>query len=103
MRTIPALRPRLTDKGEPVPVGGSPLFRFHQGDVFYPGAGNFALDYYQTLPVLTVWGQATLGPNPLNPIQPQQVFIGPGAQIRGLTGGPVAGTFVDAPLWDEGS
>jgi hypothetical protein len=99
MRSPWILRPRLTDKGEPY-LPELSLYNFVQGDVFYPGVGNFAFQYYQALPLHDLKGQATYGPNPINPIQGAQRFS-PNIPVISGIGGPLAGTFVSAPLWDN--
>jgi hypothetical protein len=82
------------------------LFQFHEGDLFTPGTGNYALDPFQELPLQTIWGHAFLRkPDPWHPIGPVPVaFVPPGTsyvRINGI-GGLVAGQMAMQPLESNG-
>jgi hypothetical protein len=67
-------------------------YRYHEGDLFTPGAGNVVFEPNFELPLQTIWGQGfTRMPNTFNPVQPPQVYVtAPTQQANGI-GGPQAG------------
>jgi hypothetical protein len=81
---------------------GTPLYQFHEGDLFTPGAGNWVFEPNFELPLVTIWGNAFLRkPNTFNPIQPPQVYANATVQMNGI-GGLEAGSFDTTPLSYEG-
>jgi hypothetical protein len=77
---------------EPHQIGGrSGFYQFHEGDLFEPGTGNWAIDPTFETPLMTTWGHAFLRtPNTFNPLQPPQIYSQPNMTVGGI-GGPVAG------------
>ncbi len=67
------------------------LYRYHEGDLFTPGAGNFVFEPGYELPLVTVWGKGFIrNPNVFNPLQNPQVWSQPNVNNNGI-GGLIAG------------
>ena len=81
-------------------VGGP--YTLHEGDLFLPGTGNWALDPSYDGPLMTVWGHGFLrSPNwPLAIAQAPQVVTYPASALYGV-GGQIAGQLVNQPLSDN--
>lgn len=82
------------------------LYQFHEGDVFTPGAQNYAFDAFQELPLETVWGHGFLRrPNSFRPVPETPIaFIPPGTayvRINGV-GGLIPGQMATQPLESTG-
>ena len=74
------------------------LYNFHQGNVFFPGTGNYVFEPNFELPLLTVWGFGFVrNPNTFKPLQPPQVWAHPHVRTNGI-GGLQAGTVELQPL-----
>lgn len=74
------------------------LYHFHEGDLFTPGTGNWAMDPSHQTPLFTQWGRAFLsGINVFCPVQPPQVYSHIAIPVAGI-GGLVAGQIVSQPL-----
>jgi hypothetical protein len=90
-----------------VPAEGTKaLYHHHEGDVFTPGAQNYAFDAFQELPMQTIWGNGFLrSPNTFSPRQPVPIaFIPPGTayvRINGI-GGLISGQVATQPLESNG-
>lgn len=81
--------------------GNGAAFHFHEGDVFTPGTGNWALDPPHETPLNTIWGHAFLRtPNTFRTLQPPQVYVSPAAMQNGI-GGLVAGQVISQPLIND--
>jgi hypothetical protein len=87
-------------------TGPKSLYHFHEGDLFTPGAQNYAFDAFQELPMNTIWGHGFLRkPNTFEPIPETPVsFIPPGTSYVKLNGvgGLVAGQLAFQPLENNG-
>ena len=80
------------------PRPSAPIFRYHEGDLFSPGAENWVFELGFELPLNTIWGFAFMRtPNTFNPIQPPQVFAPAHVVTNGL-GGLQAGQMETGPL-----
>jgi hypothetical protein len=81
----------VTPGGDFNPAEASGPYRFHEGDLFNPGAENYVFDSPYELPMQTIWGNAFLRtPNTFNPLQSPQVYSWPNVKPNGI-GGLVAG------------
>jgi hypothetical protein len=77
-------------------------FTLHEGDVFLPGTGNWALDPSYDGPLQTVWGHGFLRtPNTFR-VRPgaPQVQTYAASALFGV-GGQIAGQFINQPLSDN--
>lgn len=83
------------------PANVAHIYRYHEGDLFTPGAQNFVFEPNFELPLQAVWGFGFIrNPNPFKPTQPPQVWSHPTVTSVGL-GGLQAGQFDFQPLIDE--
>jgi hypothetical protein len=74
------------------------LYNYHQGNVFFPGTGNFVFEPNFELPLQTVWGFGFIrNPNTFKVQQPPQVWSQPHVQTNGI-GGLQAGEIEFQPL-----
>lgn len=80
-------------------VGGlRGLYQFHEGDLFTPGTGNWAMDPSHETPLATDWGGGFLYPMNQFPVtQPPQVYVNPAYSQHGI-GGLIAGQMALTPL-----
>jgi len=84
------------------PGHGASVYTYHQGDLFFPGTGNYVFDYPFELPMNTIWGHAFLTRvNKFNPLQPPQLYSNPNVFLNGI-GGLVAGGIAFQPLESNG-
>jgi hypothetical protein len=120
MRTLPELRTRIPSEGvtggivriitglfgtgdtrgvaQVNPNASTPIYRYHEGDVFLPGTGNWVFEPGFELPMQTIWGNAFLRkPNTFNPLQVPQLYSNPTVVNNGL-GGLQAGIMQLEPL-----
>jgi len=84
----PYFRPRTTT------VPG--LYRYHAGDVFFPGAGNAVFEPAFQLPIIFYVGHG-IPAGYLSPIQKPQLYVGQTARLAGI-GGVQAGQMFTQPL-----
>lgn len=78
------------------------LYRYHEGDLFTPGAQNYVFEYPFEFPLQTIWGIGFLRtPNTFSPYQPMQKYSNPNVVINGV-GGLQAGQIVHQPLESTG-
>jgi hypothetical protein len=95
----------LSPQGSPISadqlvggLGSSPLYNYHEGDLFTPGTGNFVFEINLELPLVTIWGNAFLRtPNVFNPYQPPPIIMQNNVTQGGL-GGLQAGGIQFEPL-----
>lgn len=74
------------------------IYNYHQGDVFFPGTGNYVFEPNFELPLLTIWGFGFIrNPNTFKALQPPQVWSAPHVRTNGI-GGLQAGTIEHQPL-----
>jgi hypothetical protein len=84
------------------PFNVAHIYRYHEGDLFTPGAQNFVFEPNFELPLQTVWGFGFIrNPNTFKPLQPPQVWAHPTVTTDGL-GGLQAGQFDMQPLLENG-
>jgi hypothetical protein len=79
-------------------LGTTPLYQYHEGDLFTPGTGNWVFELNLELPMVTIWGNAFLRtPNTFNPYQPPPLIMQPTVVQAGI-GGLQAGGIQFTPL-----
>jgi hypothetical protein len=84
------------------PGHGASVYAYHQGDLFFPGTGNYVFDYPWELPMNTIWGHGFLTTvNKFNPYQPPQLYSQANVLLNGI-GGLVAGSMALQPLESNG-
>ncbi len=82
------------------PLAVAHIYRYHEGDLFTPGAQNFVFEPNFELPLQTVWGRGFIrNPNTFKALQPPQVWAHPTVTTDGL-GGLQAGQIESQPLLD---
>ncbi len=94
-----AATPYANASAEVNPFAVPHIYRFHEGDLFTPGTGNWVFESGFELPLNTIWGFGFLGPNkaPFDPRQPPQIVALPRVIPNGI-GGIQAGQFNFQPL-----
>ena len=89
------------------PRAAAPIYAYHEGDVFYPGAGNFVFESLHELPVSQLEGGGGINMGTSYRMNAWPVYAGTPPLIMNNTvtkvglGGLQAGAFIQQPLLDE--